>query len=168
VNRVSVNDFELNILEILKDDARTEPARIAVMTGSDEATVRESIRSMEARGIIVKYPAMINWDLADGEEVEALIEVRVTPQRDQGFDAIAERIYRFEEVSSVYLMSGAYDLMVLVRGRTIKQLALFVSEKLSTLENVNSTATHFVLKKYKNEGVILEGVRRDERLAVTP
>ncbi len=165
---MSVNDFELNILEILKEDARTEPSRIAVMTGSDENTVRESIRSMEARGILVKYPAMINWDLAGGEEVEALIEVRVTPQRDQGFDAIAERIYRFEEVSSVYLMSGAYDLMVLVRGRSIKQLALFVSEKLSTLEHVNSTATHFVLKKYKNEGVILEGVRRDERLAVSP
>ena len=165
---MSVNDFELNILEILKEDARTEPSRIAVMTGSDENTVRESIRSMEARGILVKYPAMINWDLAGGEEVEALIEVRVTPQRDQGFDAIAERIYRFEEVSSVYLMSGAYDLMVLVRGRSIKQLALFVSEKLSTLEHVNSTATHFVLKRYKNEGVILEGVRRDERLAVTP
>ncbi len=165
---MGVSDFELNILEILKDDARTEPSRIAVMTGSDEATVRESILSMERRGIIVKYPAMINWDLADGEEVEALIEVRVTPQRDQGFDAIAERIYRFEEVSSVYLMSGAYDLMVLVRGRTIKQLALFVSEKLSTLEHVNSTATHFVLKRYKNEGVILEGARRDERLAVSP
>lgn len=138
------------------------------MTGSDEKTVRESIASMERRGIIVKYPAMINWDLAGGEEVEALIEVRVTPQRDQGFDAIAERIYRFEEVSSVYLMSGAYDLMVLVRGKTIKQLALFVSEKLSTLEHVNSTATHFVLKRYKNDGVILEGVRRDERLAVSP
>ena len=165
---MGVNDFELNILEILKEDARTAPERIAVMTGSDPSTVREAIAGMEKRGIIVKYPAMINWDLAGGEEVEALIEVRVTPQRDQGFDAIAERIYRFEEVSSVYLMSGAYDLMVLVRGRTIKQLALFVSEKLSTLENVNSTATHFVLKKYKNEGVILEGVRRDERLAVTP
>ena len=165
---MGVNDFELNILEILKDDARTTAERIAVMTGSDEETVRASIASMEVRGIIVKYPAMINWDLADGEEVEALIEVRVTPQRDQGFDAIAERIYRFEEVSSVYLMSGAYDLMVLVRGRTIKQLALFVSEKLSTLEHVNSTATHFVLKRYKNEGVILEGVRHDERLAVTP
>lgn len=163
-----VNDFELNILEILKEDARTTPERIAVMTGSDEETVREAIASMERRGIIVKYPAMINWDLAGGEEVEALIEVRVTPQRDQGFDAIAERIYRFEEVSSVYLMSGAYDLMVLVRGKTIKQLALFVSEKLSTLEHVNSTATHFVLKRYKNEGVILEGVRRDERLAVSP
>jgi DNA-binding Lrp family transcriptional regulator len=165
---MSVNDFELNILEILKEDARTAPERIAVMTGSDELTVRESIHSMESRGILVKYPAMINWDLAGGEEVEALIEVRVTPQRDQGFDAIAERIYRFEEVSSVYLMSGAYDLMVLVRGRTIKQLALFVSEKLSTLEHVNSTATHFVLKKYKNEGVILEGARCDERLAVSP
>ena len=163
-----VNDFELNILEILKEDARTTPERIAVMTGSDEETVREAIASMERRVIIVKYPAMINWDLAGGEEVEALIEVRVTPQRDQGFDAIAERIYRFEEVSSVYLMSGAYDLMVLVRGKTIKQLALFVSEKLSTLEHVNSTATHFVLKRYKNEGVILEGVRRDERLAVSP
>ncbi len=165
---MSVNDFELNILEILKEDARTEPSRIAVMTGSDVTTVREAIHSLESRGILVKYPAMINWDLAGGEEVEALIEVRVTPQRDQGFDAIAERIYRFEEVSSVYLMSGAYDLMVLVRGRTIKQLALFVSEKLSTLEHVNSTATHFVLKKYKNEGVILEGVHRDERLAVSP
>jgi DNA-binding Lrp family transcriptional regulator len=165
---VSVSDFELNILEILKEDARTAPERIAVMTGSDADTVRAAISGMEKRGIIVKYPAMINWDLAGGEEVEALIEVRVTPQRDEGFDAIAERIYRFEEVSSVYLMSGAYDLMVLVRGRTIKQLALFVSEKLSTLEHVNSTATHFVLKRYKNEGVILEGVRRDERLAVTP
>ncbi len=165
---MSVSDFELNILEILKEDARTAPERIAVMTGSDADTVRAAISGMEKRGIIVKYPAMINWDLAGGEEVEALIEVRVTPQRDEGFDAIAERIYRFEEVSSVYLMSGAYDLMVLVRGRTIKQLALFVSEKLSTLEHVNSTATHFVLKRYKNEGVILEGVRRDERLAVTP
>lgn len=165
---MSVNDFELNILEILKEDARTSPERIAVMTGSDVSTVREAISSLENRGIIVKYPAMINWDMADREEVEALIEVRVTPQRDQGFDAIAENIYRFEEVSSVYLMSGAYDLMVLVRGRTIKQLALFVSEKLSTLENVNSTATHFVLKRYKNEGVILEGVQCDERLAVTP
>ena len=163
-----VNDFELNILEILKEDARTSHERIAVITGSDEATVRECIAGMESRGILVKYPAMINWDLAGGEEVEALIEVRVTPQRDQGFDAIAERIYRFEEVSSVFLMSGAYDLMVLVRGRSIKQLALFVSEKLSTLEHVNSTATHFVLKKYKSEGVILEGVRRDERLAVSP
>jgi DNA-binding Lrp family transcriptional regulator len=163
-----VNDFELNILEILTEDARTTPDRIAVMTGSDEATVREAITSLEERGILVKYSAMINWDLAGGEEVEALIEVRVTPQRDQGFDAIAERIYRFEEVSSVYLMSGAYDLMVLVRGNTIKQLALFVSEKLSTLEHVNSTATHFVLKKYKNAGVILEAAHRDERLAVSP
>jgi DNA-binding Lrp family transcriptional regulator len=162
------SDFELNILEILRDDARTGHDRIAVMTGSDEETVSACIKSMEERGIIVKYATMINWDLADGEEVEALIEVRVTPQRDQGFDAIAERIYRFDEVSSVFLMSGAYDLMVLVRGRTIRQLALFVSEKLSTLEHVNSTATHFVLKKYKNEGVILEGVGKDERLAVSP
>ena len=165
---MSVNDFELGILEILKDDARTEPKRIAVMTGSDEATVRESILSMEERGIIVKYPAMINWDLADGEEVEALIEVRVTPQRDQGFDAIAERIYRFDEVTAVYLMSGAYDLMLEVQAATMRTLASFVSQKLATIDGVMSTATHFVLKKYKFEGVILEENHTDNRLAVSP
>ena len=165
---MSVNDFELNILEILKEDARTEPSRIAVMTGSDENTVREAIRSLEERGILVKYPAMINWDLAGGEEVEALIEVRVTPQRDQGFDAIAERIYRFEEVSSVYLMSGAYDLLLLVEAHTLKELAYFVSTKLSVLETVTGTATHFVLKRYKSDGVIFEGDTQDKRLAVNP
>ena len=116
----------------------------------------------------MNYPATINWDLVDKDEVEALIEVRVTPQRGEGFDAIAERIYRFEEVHSVYLMSGAYDLMVLVRGRTMKQLALFVAEKLSTLDHVNSTATHFVLKKYKYNGVILTGKQIDSRLVVSP
>lgn len=163
-----VSEFELNILEILSGDARIAAAQIALMTGYSEQAVEQAIASMEEKKIIVNYPATINWDLVSRDEVEALIEVRVTPQRGEGFDAIAEQIYRFEEVNSVYLMSGAYDLMVLIRGRTLKQLSLFVAEKLSTLEHVNSTATHFVLKKYKHNGVILEGSTTDERLVVSP
>lgn len=163
-----VRDLELNIIEILRDDARTPAEQIAVMTGRSEEEVRAVIRSLEAQKIILKYPALINWDKLDEEQVEAVIEVRVTPQRDEGFDAIAERIYRFEEVSSVYLMSGGYDLMVQVKATTMKQLAFFVSEKLSTLEHVLSTATHFVLKKYKSEGVIFEEDHQDSRLVVSP
>ena len=163
-----IRDLELNILEILFNDARTPVDQIAVMTGHSEEEVEAVIRSLEAQKIIVKYPALINWDNLDQEQVEALIEVRVTPQRDEGFDAIAERIYRFEEVKSVYLMSGAFDLMVMVNARSMKQLAFFVAEKLSTLEHVLSTATHFVLKKYKSEGVILEERRGDNRLVVSP
>lgn len=163
-----IRDLELSILEILFNDSRTTPEQIAVMTGSDVEEVTAIIRSLEAQKIILKYPAMINWDRVETDKVEAVIEVRVTPQRDAGFDAIAEQIYRFEEVSSVYLMSGAYDLMVIVKANNMKQLALFVAEKLSTLEHVLSTATHFVLKKYKLEGVIFEDKHRDERLVVSP
>ncbi|MBO4299829.1 MAG: Lrp/AsnC family transcriptional regulator [Clostridia bacterium] len=163
-----IRDLELSILEILYNDSRTSPAQIAVMTGHSEEEVTAVIRSLEAQKIILKYPAMINWDRVDVDQVEAVIEVRVTPQRDEGFDAIAEEIYRFDEVSSVYLMSGAYDLMVTVKASSMKQLALFVAEKLSTLDHVLSTATHFVLKKYKLEGVIFEERRKDERLVVSP
>ncbi len=163
-----IRDLELSILEILFNDSRTTPEQIAVMTGSDVDEVTAVIRSLEAQKIILKYPAMINWDKVETDKVEAVIEVRVTPQRDAGFDAIAEQIYRFEEVSSVYLMSGAYDLMVIVKANTMKQLALFVAEKLSTLEHVLSTATHFVLKKYKLEGVIFEDKHKDERLVISP
>ena len=163
-----VRDLELSILEILFEDARTPISQIAVMTGHDEEEVEAVIRSLEAQKIILKYPAMINWDKVENEMVEALIEVRVTPQRDAGFDSIAEQIYRFEEVSSVYLMSGAYDLMVMLKASSVKKLALFVAEKLSTLDNVISTATHFVLKKYKIEGVICEGKKGDDRLVISP
>ena len=163
-----MNDLQMRILEVLTDDARTPVKQIAVMLGRGEEEVAAAIRGLEERRVILKYPALINWDKVESGEVEALIEVRVTPQRDEGFDVIAERIYRFEEVSSVYLMSGAYDLMVLVKGRTIKELALFVSEKLSTLEHVLSTATHFVLKKYKVDGVIVSGTSQDDRLQVSP
>lgn len=163
-----IRDLELSILEILFNDSRTSPAQIAVMTGHSEEEVAAVIRSLEAQKIILKYPAMINWDRVDVDQVEAVIEVRVTPQRDEGFDAIAEEIYRFDEVSSVYLMSGAYDLMVTVKASSMKKLALFVAEKLSTLDHVLSTATHFVLKKYKLEGVIFEERKKDERLVVSP
>ena len=163
-----IRDLELSILEILFNDSRTTPAQIAVMTGHSEEEVASVIRSLEAQKIILKYTTMINWDRVEADQVEAVIEVRVTPQRDEGFDAIAEQIYRFEEVSSVYLMSGAYDLMVTVKAGSMKRLALFVAEKLSTLEHVLSTATHFVLKKYKLEGVIFEERKQDERLVVTP
>ena len=163
-----IRDLELSILEILFNDSRTSPAQIAVMTGHSEEEVAAVIHSLEAQKIILKYPAMINWDRVDVDQVEAVIEVRVTPQRDEGFDAIAEEIYRFDEVSSVYLMSGAYDLMVTVKASSMKKLALFVAEKLSTLDHVLSTATHFVLKKYKLEGVIFEERKKDERLVVSP
>ena len=162
-----LSELDINILEILQEDARTGMDKIAAMCGVSEDEAAKEIAEMERTGVILRYPAMINWDKVDRDSVEALIEVRVTPQRDQGFDVIAERIYRFDEVSSVYLMSGAYDLMVLVKGRTIKELALFVSEKLSTLEHVLSTATHFVLKKYKVDGVIISGATEDQRLKVT-
>ena len=163
-----MNDLQMRILEVLTDDARTSVAQIAIMLGRAETEVAEAIRELEEKRIILKYPALINWDKVESGEVEALIEVRVTPQRDHGFDAIAEQIYRFEEVRNVYLMSGGYDLLVMLKASNLKKLALFVAEKLSTIEGVLSTATHFVLKRYKNEGVITDEKRADRRLKVTP
>ena len=160
--------LEMNILDILTEDARTPISQIAVMLGKSEDEIASTIARLERQRVILKYPALINWEKVDIDQVEALIEVRITPMRDRGFDAVAEQIYRFDEVSSVYLMSGGYDLMVMLKARTLKQLALFVAEKLSTIEGVMSTATHFVLKKYKNEGVIMDEMAGDERLQVTP
>lgn len=162
------NTLEMHILEILSDDARVSTEQIAVMTGYDAQEVRRAVKRLEDDRVLVKYPAMINWERTDKEMVQAVIEVRVQPQRDRGFDAIAARIYQFEEVTSLYLMSGAYDLMVMVEAPTLKQLASFVSSKLSTLETVTGTATHFMLKTYKYGGVIFEGDRADRRLAVSP
>ena len=163
-----MNKTEMGILEILTDDARTPVSQIAIMLGETEEDVAKTIARLERQRIILKYPALINWERVDIDEVEAVIEVRVTPQRGNGFDTIAEQIYLFEEVESVYLMSGGYDLMVTIKARSLKQLALFVAEKLSTLENVISTATHFVLKKYKDQGVVMEEVSEDRRLKITP
>ena len=163
-----MNKLELSVLDVLTADARTPISQIAIMLGEDEAKVADTIARLERQRIILKYPALVNWEKVDVEEVEAMIEVRVTPQRGEGFDAIAEQIYRFEEVSSVYLMSGGYDLLVNLKARTMRQLALFVAEKLSTIEHVISTATHFVLKKYKDQNVIMEEAPADLRLKVTP
>ena len=159
---------EMSILNILTEDARTPISQIAVMLGEDEATIADTIARLERQRIILKYPALVNWERVDVDQVEAMIEVRVTPQRGEGFEAIAEQIYRFEEVSSVYLMSGGYDLLVNMKARTMRQLALFVAEKLSTIEHVISTATHFVLRKYKDQGVVMDESEEDLRLKVTP
>ena len=160
--------LKTQILEILSEDCRTPLERIAVMTGADLAAVAQAIDEMEADRIILQYSPVINWDRTDRERVEAVIEVKVTPQRDMGFDAIAGRIYRFQEVKSVFLMSGSYDLLVLVEARTLKELALFVSEKLSPLESVTGTSTSFVLKRYKQDGVIFVGETTDKRMVVSP
>ena len=159
---------EMSILNILTEDARTPISQIAVMLGESEATIADTIARLERQRIILKYPALVNWERVDVDQVEAMIEVRVTPQRGEGFEAIAEQIYRFDEVSSVYLMSGGYDLLVNMKARTMRQLALFVAEKLSTIEHVISTATHCVLKKYKDQGVLMDETTEDLRLKVTP
>lgn len=163
-----MQSLNMQILEILNEDCRTPLERIAVMTGASLQDVAQAIDDMEKQHVILHYAPVINWDKTDRERVEAMIEVKVTPQRDMGFDALAGRIYRFDEVKSVYLMSGSYDLLVLVEARTLKELALFVSEKLSPLENVTGTATSFVLKRYKQDGIIFVGEHTDKRLAVSP
>ena len=160
--------LETSLLDILQEDCRTPLEKMAVMTGATLDEVAEAIGDLEKRKIILRYSPVINWDRTDRERVEAMIEVRVTPQRDMGFDAIARRIYRFDEVKSVYLMSGSYDLLVLVEARTLKELAAFVSGKLSPLETVTGTATSFVLKRYKEEGVIFENDDTDRRLVISP
>ena len=160
--------LKAQILEILSEDCRIPLERIAIMTGEELSKVAEAIDELEKDRVILQYSPIINWDRTDKERVEAMIEVKVTPQRDMGFDAIAGRIYRFEEVKSVYLMSGSYDLLVLVEARTLKELALFVSEKLSPLDTVTGTATSFVLKRYKQDGVIFVGESADKRMVVSP
>ncbi len=166
--RKHMEKLEMSILDVLTEDARTPVSQIAVMLGKSETEIADTIARLERQRIILKYPALINWQRVDIDKVEAMIEVRVTPQRNEGFDAIAEQIYRFEEVSSVYLMSGGYDLLVNMRARTVRQLALFVAEKLSTIEHVISTSTHFVLKRYKDQGILMDEDEEDYRLKVTP
>ena len=160
--------LETQVLDLLREDCRLPLEKLAVMLGVSTEEVAETIDSLERRRVILHYAPIINWDLTDRERVEAMIQVSVTPQRDMGFDAVARRIYRFEEVKSVYLMSGGYDLLVLVEAKSLKELALFVSSKLSTLEMVTGTQTSFVLKRYKEEGVIFDGSQSDNRLVVSP
>ena len=163
-----MNGTKQQILEILSEDCRTPLEQIATMTGQSLVEVAQHIEELERDQIILRYRPIINWDKAERQRVEAMIEVRVTPQRDFGFDAVAKRIYRFSEVKSLYLMSGNYELLILVEAPTLKELAQFVSERLSPLETVTGTATSFVLKRYKQDGVVFEDSGEDNRLAVSP
>lgn len=156
------------ILEIMEKDSRITPEEIAVMTGRDVQQVKDAISKMEQDGTILGYATVVNWEKTARESVTALIEVKVIPQRGQGFDKIAERIYRYPEVKSVYLVSGGFDLAVIIEGKTLNEVAYFVAEKLATLESVQGTATHFVLKKYKDKGVIFGEQEKDRREAIRP
>ncbi len=156
------------ILTFIEKNSRINLKELAVMLGSDEVTVANEISEMEQEQVICGYHTMIDWDKTGAEKVTALIEVRVTPQRGQGFDSIAERIYNYPEVKSVYLISGGYDLMVILEGKTLREVSSFVSDKLSTLDTVLSTAPHFILKKYKDHGTIFAKKNKDERMLVTP
>ena len=149
-------------------NSRIDLKDLAALLGESEAAVANEIADMEKENIICGYHTMINWDNTGNEKVIALIEVKVTPQRGMGFDKIAERIYQYSEVNSVYLMSGAFDFTVIIEGKTMREVAQFVSEKLSPMDSVLSTATHFVLKKYKDHGTIMYEKPGDERMMITP
>ena len=155
------------ILKYIEKKSKIELKELAVLLGTDEVTVANEIADMEKEKIICGYHTLIDWDKAGVELVTALIEVRVTPQRNQGFDRIAERIYNYPEVNAVYLISGGYDLLVTLEGKTLKEVSQFVSEKLSPVEFVISTATHFILKKYKDHGTILVKKSESERMPVS-
>lgn len=163
-----MNETQLKILELLKEDSRRSADLIATMLGITEAEVAQVIRELEEENVIVKYATIVNWSKVDSDKVTALIEVQITPERGRGFDAIAERIYLYPEVKSVYLMSGAYDLLVEIEGRSLQEVASFVSNKLSPLDRVLSTKTHFILKKYKQDGIIFENREDDHRLLISP
>ena len=156
------------LLRILQGNALESHENIARMLGLPPAEVRQRIADYEKRGVIRGYQAILNEDKLELDKVTAVIEVKVTPQREGGFDTIAERIGRFPEVRSAYLMSGTYDVLLFVEGRTLRDVAAFVSERLSTLEGVLSTSTHFMLKTYKRFGVLMHQPSSDERLTVTP
>ena len=155
------------ILQILEDNANLTHEQLAVMLDKEVGDIKNIIEKYEKDGIIVGYKTLIDWEKTDREYVTALIEVKVVPQRDRGFDIVAEKIYHYPEVKSMYLMSGAYDLSVVIEGKTMKEVALFVAQKLAPMESVISTATHFVLKKYKEEGVIFKPEGKDSRQVIT-
>lgn len=154
------------ILQLLEENARLTTDQMAVMCNLDEEEVKKEIKRLEDEGVILGYKALIDWDKTDREYVNAVIELKVAPQRDRGFDRIAEKIYNYPEVQSVHLMSGGYDLMLIIEGKTMKEVAYFVAYKLAPIEDVVSTATHFVLKKYKDKGVIYKNPEKDERGAL--
>ena len=156
------------ILQIIEKNSRIALKELAIILGVEEVDVVNEMAKMEEEGVICGYHTLIDWEKTSLEKVNALIEVRVTPQRGQGFDSIAERIYKYPEVHAVYLISGGYDLLVTLEGKSLKEISSFVSDKLSTLDSVLSTATHFILKKYKEHGTVLTKKKVDEREMITP
>lgn len=157
------------ILEILENNAKVTPEEIAKMLGRSVKAVKDAVKKLEKDGIILKYKAVINKEMLRGEEsgVRALIEVKVMPQKGLGFEHVAERIYQFPEVTSCYLMSGTYDLLVVVEGKSLHAVSDFVAQKLSPIEHVRGTVTHFILKKYKEDGDILKQPQKDKRQAIS-
>lgn len=156
------------ILTFIEKNSRIDLNELAIILGVDEVTVANELSAMEAEHIICGYHTIINWDKTGVEKVTAMIEVRVTPQRGMGFDKVAERIYNYPEVNSVYLISGSFDLMVTLEGKTLREVSQFVSDKLSTLDYVLSTKTNFILKKYKDHGTVISEPAKDERILMTP
>ena len=156
------------ILRIIEKNSKLTSEELAIMLDCSREDVEAAIAEMEIDKIICGYPTLIDWDKLSGEKLTALIEVKVTPQRGQGFDRIAERIFKFDEVETVYLMSGGFDLTVIIRGKSMREVAGFVSEKLAPMEAILSTATHFVLKKYKENGIVMQNDEQDERMIVSP
>ena len=151
------------ILQILDKDCRLTPEQLAQKCGRDVEEIKATIRRLENEGVILGYKALIDWDKTDREYVSAVIELKITPQRDRGFDKLADKLINYPEVQSVHLMSGGYDLMLIIEGKTMREVAFFVSFKLAPMEGVVSTATHFVLKKYKDKGVVYRSEPKDER-----
>ena len=156
------------LLELLEKNSKTTTAELAAILGQSEYQVEQDIRRLEKDKIILSYPTIINWEKFGSEVVTAIITINLTPQREVGFDAIAERIYRYDEVKTVYLMSGSFDLLVIIEGKSLEEVANFVATRLSTIEGVTQTTSHFMLKSYKKDGVILDNEERDRRLVVSP
>ena len=151
------------LLKLLEKNSHLTERELALMCEKEEGDIKDLINDFENNGIILGYTTVIDWDKVDGEHVNALIELKVIPQRESGYDAIAEMIYNYPEVDSLYLMSGGYDLAVMLHGKTMREIAVFVAQKLATLDAVTATATHFVLRKYKDHGVTFGAVELDER-----
>ena len=152
------------ILKLLEDDATLTPEQIALMLSKEVGEIKDAIKKYEKDGVILGYKTLVDWDKTDREYVSAIIEVKVLPQRDRGFDKIAEKIYNYPEVQSLYLMSsGGFDLALIIEGKTMREVAYFVAQKLAPIESVTATATHFVLRKYKDKGVIYGGIEEDLR-----
>ncbi|MDE4542635.1 MULTISPECIES: Lrp/AsnC family transcriptional regulator [unclassified Thermoanaerobacterium] len=159
---------KMDIVELLHENSRLTDKQISVITGLSEDEVKDIVKSLEEEKVILKYSTLVNWEKTEKEVVRALIDVRVTPQQGQGFNAIAERIGQYDEVKSVSLISGGYDLSVEVEGKTMKEIAIFVAERLAPIDGVLSTTTHFILKRYKQDGVFFTDGPEDKRLVVTP